>query len=268
MPAVQVEPGIPVHVTAVRPVRRQRAFHERAQGPGLTLGNRPHALSPRLVVVVDRVEHDVRVLGRLDVLLRAGALERIAMEAVARTEIGYPPGSRRPLRAVQETHQLLPVVAAQQRRVAGHADRARLQLGGEVDLVQPHVRVAEERRPRDGAHRLNHPRDQRLGQPQRLARAPRVVQSAGRLGVDRQVHRGVEARHARDPSGSMDLGLRAWVGVLRGASDGERARGATRTGARPAVPRARRSARAPSWPSNAAIACVISAHELIRVSFV
>jgi hypothetical protein len=62
--------------------------------------------------------------------------KRVAVEAVARSQVGDPPRSDGVLRAVEEPHQLAPVVRAQKRGLAGHARAARVQLRREVDLVQ------------------------------------------------------------------------------------------------------------------------------------
>ena len=108
----------------------------------------------------------------------ACALEGVAVEVVARPQVRDAPRAHGALRAAQEPGQLEPVVAAQQPRVVGHADRAGLDLGGEVDLVQPDVRVAEERRVGDRAHALHHPVDGR-GWKLRAARA-RAMRNRGR----------------------------------------------------------------------------------------
>ena len=143
--------------------------------------------------------------------------------------------------------------------------RAGVQLGGEVDLVEPDVRVAEERRVGDRRARTATIRATSLrGQAELVARAPCVVERARHLGVDRQVHGAVAAARCSRPSPAHGSWLSERGSECRvGPAVARRAEtAATRTGARPAGARARRGARAPSWPSSAAIACVISARRV------
>ena len=135
VPAPEAEPGVPVEVAAVRPVAGQHARQPAAQ-QRLVLGRqRSHAARDRAVVEARDRGDDVRVLGRLDVELRAREPVREVVELHPRPERAGRV-RRRAADAADEGGELPAQVALEVDRVAGGQRGGVVHLGVPVDLVQ------------------------------------------------------------------------------------------------------------------------------------
>ena len=204
VPAAEAEARVPVQIAAVRPVTGQHARHPAPQQRLVGDRQRPHAARDRGVVEAHHRRDDVRVLGRIDVELRALEPVRQIVELHPRPERAGRVARGSP-DAAHERRQLAAQVALEPHRVAGRLRRGVVDLGVPVDLVQPQRRVAPVRAVGHSPQPVLHQRPDGGIEPQRVARPPRHRERVGDLAVDHQVLRAPRLAHRRHPAGLVRL---------------------------------------------------------------
>ena len=234
VPALEAVAGVPVQVAAVGPVGADDVLDPCAQQAVVLRRQRPHPGTHRLLVEQDEVAGLARVLGAVEVEGMGRRPVRQVVEPVPGTEVGRAARCQGARDAVAEARDLGAVVVDQQLLVAGDGRGMRIQLAVPVQLVEPHVGVAEERAARGAADAIGDQVDRLLRESQRVAGPPRVHERLGDLRVDRLVHRRVARAEALDPSGVVELRDRP------PARRRAHSRAATGTGAAQAHGRARR----------------------------
>ena len=202
VPALEPEAGVPVEVAAVGPVAGDRSPLPAPDEAAARARERDHAGAPRLVVEAQEREHDVRVLGGVEVGAGVGREVRQVLEAHAGAEVAPP----------DEAGELPAQVAPQQARAAGHRRVGGVHQRVPVDLVEADRRPAKEARGRDAVDAVRDLRRRLVGQPERAARLPGVHEPVDDLGVEHEVLARVGAPHRARPSRRVRLGARPGVG--------------------------------------------------------
>ena len=197
----------------MRPVAEQRPLDPRLEEIPGPQRQRRHARPAGLGVVADELQRLVGVLGAVDVVGVLRRLVREVDEAVAGPQVRRA-AAVRPRRALDEAQDVLAVVQQQQVAAAGELGRQGVELAVPVDLVEPHVRVAEERPAGAAVDPVGDERAVGVGEPERRGGAVGGGQRLGDLGVDRLVLHRVRIGEARDPAGDVEHLVRA---VGRGA---------------------------------------------------
>jgi hypothetical protein len=227
----------------VGPVRRQRAPHPRAQAPQRAPVERRRTGRPRPPVVAEHVEHEIGVLRAVEVLRSPAGAAGPVLEPVGRAEVAgrsadlgqverpvavvREPGAcrtghrggglaggevphripvgRRPVDLAHESGELERIVAPQQGGVAGHGCVGRVEIGVEVDLVEPDRRVPVERPARDPRDPVHDQRDGQRVESQLLAGAEGVGQRLRDTGVGDPSHPADRPVDPVLPSGHVPL---------------------------------------------------------------
>ena len=175
VPALEAVAGVPVQVAAVGPVGADDVLHPRAQQAVVLGRQQRHPGAHGLLVEEDEVARLARVLGAVEVERMRRRPVRQVVEPVAGPEVGRAARRQRARDAVAEPRHLRAVVVDQQLVVAGDGRGVRVQLAVPVDLVEAHVREAEERAARGTADAVGDQVERLLRQvAARRARATRT----------------------------------------------------------------------------------------------
>ena len=194
------------------PVAEQHALDPGPQHVAVAARQGRHPDGAGAGVPEQEVHGDVGVLRRVEVegvARRAGGqvVEPITGTEVRRAAVARasaPVREPRPVHAGDEAAHVQVVVAAQQRRVAGHRRGMREDLSVPVDLVEPDVGVAEEGSVGAALHDVGHALRVAGREAQDVARAPGAGQPFSDLGVDRLLHARAGRVQARQPAADVE----------------------------------------------------------------